>query len=580
MCADSERRSSVYLEKASSLLLSFLSLNDWIGQAFYPDTLLPMIPRFVMFLVAASLAFSAWAQSPERLGTVSFPISCAASQQAGFNRGVALVHDFWYEEAQRQFEQIVKDDPGCAIAHWGVAMSIFHQIWNRPGDATMAQGWAELEKAQSPAARTDREREYIAALSAFYKPGPAVFQERVDTYAAAMDVLHSHYPDDVDATAFYALALLADTAPDDLSLVKQRKALGLVLPLFEKYPDHPGLAHYIIHSADYPALAPQALQAAQRYAVIASSGAHAAHMGGHIFARLGMWPDDIRVNLIAVTAAQKAAETGRGGGFDQLHPDEFLLYAYLQSGQDEEAKSLLEGSDKIFRHLASMPGMVEDGMETMVPGYQTEFPIFYALERRDWKAAASIPPVPGAPADVQLMTVWGHAIAMGHLKDAAGARANLDRYETLMEEVKKGPRAYVLDGAYPQLNTGTIAAWTEYAEGHLETALQLMRQTADLQDKVGQGEVDIPVREMLADMLLDSGRPADALVEYDRDLQLSPNRLNGLYNAGRAAEGAGNVARARKYYSTLLEITENGARSNRPELAYARAFLAAGNLAK
>jgi tetratricopeptide (TPR) repeat protein len=536
-----------------------------------------MIRRSLILLVTIASALSALAQTPERLGIVSFPISCAPSQQAGFNRGVALVHDFWYEEAQRQFEQIIKDDPSCAIAHWGVAMSIFHQIWNRPSDATMAQGWSELQKAQSPAAKTDREREYIAALSAFYKPGPAKFQERIDAYTAAMDALRTHYPDDVDATAFYALALLADTAPDDLSLVKERQALSLIIPLFDKYPEHPGLAHYIIHSADYPSLAPQALHAAQRYAIIAPSGAHAAHMGGHIFARLGMWPEDINVNLIAVAAAQKAADTGRGGGFDQLHPDEFLLYAYLQSGQDDAAKALLASTDAILRHMAAMPGMVEDGMETMVPGYQTEFPIFYALERRDWQAVAATPPVPGAPADVQLMTTWGHAIAMGHLKDAAAARANLDRYEALMEEVKKGPRPWFLEGAFPQIYTGTIAAWTEYAQRHLETALQLMRQTADLQDKVGQGEVDIPVREMLADMLLDSGRPADALVEYDRDLQFSPNRFNGLYNAGLAAEAAGDLPRARKYYTTLLQVTDNGAHTTRPELAHARAFLATGS---
>jgi tetratricopeptide (TPR) repeat protein len=437
----------------------------------------------------------------------------------------------------------------------------------------MAQGWAELQKAQSPPAPTPREREYIAALSAFYKPGPAKFQDRVDAYTAAMDALRTQYPDDIDATAFYALALLADTAPDDLSLAKERNALALIIPLFDKYPDHPGLAHYIIHSADYPSLAPQALHAAQRYAIIAPSGAHAAHMGGHIFARLGMWPDDIRVNLIAVTAAQEAAKSNRGGGFDQLHPDEFLLYAYLQSGQDDAAKALLDETASILHHMASMPAMAEDGMEDMVPGYQTEFPIFYALERGEWQTAASIPPAPGAPAEVQFMTCWGRAIALGHLKDAPAARANLDHYEALMQEVKKGPHAYYLDGAGPQLTTETTLAWTEYALGHSETALQLMRQAADLQDKVGQGEVDIPIREMLADMLLDLGRPADALVEYDRDLQLSPNRFNGVYNAARAAEAAKDLPRARKYYATLLQITDNGAHSTRHELAHAKAFL-------
>lgn len=525
-------------------------------------------------MVALASAFSAFAETGERLGTVAFPISCAPAEQAGFNRGVALVHDFWYEEAQRQFEQILKDDPSCAIAHWGVAMSIFHQIWNHASDATLAKGWAELQMAQSPTAGTDREREYIAALSAFYRPRTATFEERVHAYAVAMDALRTRYPDDVDAQAFYALALLADTPPDDLSLVQQRKALGLLLPLFEKYPDHPGVVHYIIHAADYPSLAPQALPAAQRYGEIAASGAHAAHMGGHIFARLGMWPDDIRVNLLAIAAAKKLVASNRGGGFDQLHPDDFLLYAYLQTGQDDAAKALLDEAGAMLQHMASMPGMVEDGMETMVPGYQTELPMFYALERREWAAAAALPAVAGAPADVQFLTVWGHAIAFGHRKDAAAARANLDRYEALMQEVKKGPRAYGLDGKYPQIYTGTIVAWTEYAQGHLETALQLMRQTADLQDTVGQGEVDIPVREMLADMLLESGRQAEALVEYEIALQLSPNRFNGLYNAGRAAEATGDMPRARKYYLTLLQVTRNGAHTARSEIAHAKGFVA------
>ena len=406
------------------------------------------ILRFIALVALLGSVVSASGETPERLGTVKFPISCAPAQRPAFNRGVALVHDFWYEEAHRQFEQILKEDPSCAIAHWGMAISTFHQIWNRPSEAVMANGWSELQKAQAPAARTQLERDYIAALSIFFKPGPAKFRERVGAYSSAMNAVRNRYPKDVDAAAFYALSVLADTAPDDLSLVKQRKVLGLMLPLFDKYPEHPGVVHYIIHAGDYPALAPQALRAAQRYAEIAPSGAHAAHMGGHIFARLGMWPDDIHVNLLAISAAKNLAETNRGGGFDQLHPDDFLLYAYLQSGQDDSATAVLAEAGVILQHMASMPGMAEDGMETMVPGYQTELPIIYALERRDWSSVAALAPVAGAPADVQLTTVWGHAIAMGHLKDATGARANLERYENLMQEVKKGPRAYGLDGAY------------------------------------------------------------------------------------------------------------------------------------
>lgn len=528
----------------------------------------------VLLVVTFASVVPAFAQKPEQLGSVAFSVSCEAQQQAAFNRGVALVHDFWYEEAQRQFEQILKTDPSCAMAHWGIAMSIFHQIWNRPSQTVMSQGWSELQKAQSPAARTERERDYIAALITFYQPGPAKFQTRVDTYVAAMAALHARYPDDVDASAFYALSLLAETAPDDTSLTNEHKALALLTPLFEKYPDHPGLAHYIIHACDNPSMAPQALHAAERYGVIAPSGAHAAHMGGHIFARLGMWTEDINANLAAVAAAQKAAESNRGGGFDQLHPDDFLLYAYLQSGQDAAARALLDSTSALLQHMAAMPGMAEDGMEAMVPSYSTEFPVFYALERRDWKAAAALQPVAGAPADVQVLTYWAHAIANGHLKNGAAARADLVKYESLMEEVKKGPRAYLAEGTGPQIATGIVRAWTAYAEGDREKALGLMRETADLQDKVGQAEVDIPAREMLGDILFDSNRPKEALLEYERDLQLSPNRFDGLYDAGIAAEAAGDKTKARQYYATLLKVTANGQNTSRPEVAHAKAFLA------
>ena len=323
---------------------------------------------------------------------VSFPVSCVASQHAAINRAVALVRDFWYEESQRQFEQVLKADPACAIAHWGIAMSLYRQIWNRPGEAVMTQGWSELQKAIDP--KTGREKEYISALMIFYKPGPSKYQQRVDLYSAAMRDLHKHYPDGYRRRCFLRALAPGRCRPDDTSLDKEHQALALLTPLFEKYPDHPGLAHYIIHTCDNPSMAQQGLHAAERYGIIASSGAHAVHMGGHIFARLGMWSEDITANLAAVAAAQKAAEGNRGGGFDQLHPDDFLLYAYLQSGQDAPAKALLDNTAVVLKHMAAMPGMAGHGMETMVHAYSTEFPLIYALERRDWKTVAACRPLP------------------------------------------------------------------------------------------------------------------------------------------------------------------------------------------
>ena len=307
------------------------------------------------------------ANAGERLGTVSFSISCSSSVQASFNRGVALLDDFWYEEAQRQFEEVAQADPTCSIAHWGEAMSLYHQIWNRPNEHAMTSGWSELQKAQSPSAKTEREREYIAALSAFYAPGKQDYQPRVDAYSAAMAKLYAHYPDDIDAGAFYALSLLADERPGDTSLSHQRQALALLTPLFPKNPDHPGVAHYIIHACDNPALASQGLAAANRYGIIAPGAAHSAHMPGHIYARLGMWPQDIEANLASVAASERAQKEHLGGPFDQLHAEDFLLYAYLQSGQDARAKAVAEEITPLLAHLESMPDMAANPMADMLP---------------------------------------------------------------------------------------------------------------------------------------------------------------------------------------------------------------------
>src|SRR5580698_1263476 len=288
----------------------------------------------------------------ERLGKVSFAVSCAPSVRAPFSRGVALLHDFWYEEARRQFELIAKNDPSCAMAHWGIAMSVFHQIWERPNEHTVALGWKEMQAAAAHPAKTAREREYIAALSGFYQPDKRDYQPRIEAYAAAMGKLHDHYPHDVDAATFYALSLLAAESPTDTSLAQEHRAMAVLNPLFAAYPDHPGVVYYIIHACDTPSLAPDGLAAAKHYGEIAPSGAHAVHMPGHIFARLGMWQADIDSNTTSV-AASRAAEAHHlaGGTMDQFHSDDFLLYAYLQTGQDAHAKAVIADSAAALTHF-------------------------------------------------------------------------------------------------------------------------------------------------------------------------------------------------------------------------------------
>jgi tetratricopeptide (TPR) repeat protein len=517
--------------------------------------------------------------APERLGTVTFSVSCSAAVRAPFNRGVALLHDFWYEEAQRQFDEIVKADPSCAMAHWGAAMSYFHQIWNRPDKDAVAKGWTEIKKAQSPPAKTARERAYIAALSDFYRPGKQEFQERVQAYSDAMGNLYRQHPNDIDAGAFYALSLLSAAPPNDTSLTAEHKAMAVLTPLFAKHPDNPGLVHYTIHSCDNPAMAADGLAAANHYGQIAPSGAHAAHMPGHIFARLGMWPQDIESNLASVAAAIAAQAKYGSGIMDQPHAYDFLLYAYLQSGQDDRAKWVMDQTSTLLDQLDAMPTMSGHRMVGMVPYYRSKYAVFYALERRDWQSAAALEPPAGSSPVVATLTIWARAIAHGHLRRPEAAQADLARYDALIDEIKKGKDAYMADGTGSKIERSEVLGWVAFAEGRQEDALKNMRAAADLQDKVGQGEVDIPAREMLADILLESHQPQQALTEYEAALKLSPNRFNGLFHAGLAAEAAGDLTKAQQYFAALLKSTGDGAHSKRPEIAHAKEVVSAPQLA-
>jgi len=517
--------------------------------------------------------------SAERLGTLSFSVSCAPAVQARFTRGVALLHDFWYQEARRQFEEIEKADPSCAMAHWGVAMSLFHQIWDRPDDATVAHGWREMRAAQAHPAKTAREREYVAALSGFYQPDRRDYQSRIEGYAAAMAKLYQDYPRDTDAGAFYALSLLAAQPPNEASVTLNQKAMAVLSPLFVQYPDHPGVVHYIIHACDTPSLAPDGLAAAEHYGEIAASAPHAVHMPGHIFARLGMWQEDIDSNVGSVAASQAAEARKQSGAMDQFHSDDFLLYAYLQSGQDAKAKAVLHDSAAAIARFETMSDMGEHYMVGMFPYYRTKLPIFFNLEMRDWSAAAALEAIAAAPPETQTLTFWARTVAAGHLQQPRQARDSLVAYDALIEKIKRGRHAYFADSTGARITRGEMLAWIAFAEGNPRDAVERMQDSADLQDKVGQGEVDIPAREMLADILLELKRPQEALVEYKKALILSPNRFNGLFNAGMAAEAAGDKVQAQAYYATLLKLTGNGSQSARPEFDHVKSAVSAARVA-
>ena len=547
-----------------------------------PRHLIALLFAFgIMPLAAQSAVHDSTGAQPfpgERLGTVSFSVSCSPKVRAPFSRGVALLHDFWYEEAQRQFERIAKSDPDCAMAHWGIAMSEFHQIWDRPDEHTVARAWSQMQAARSPPAKTAREREYIAALSGFFRPDKRGYQSRVEGYAAAMAKLYGDHPHDTDAGAFYALSLLAAEAPDDTSLAREHEAMAVLNPLFAKYPDHPGVVHYIIHACDTPLLARNGLAAARHYGEIAATAPHAVHMPGHIFARLGMWREDIESNVGSVAASKAAQERHQSGAMDQFHSDDFLLYAYLQTGQDARALAVRADLGNALAGFEATGDMGEHYMEGMFPFYRTKLPVFFYLEMRDWKSAAALEPLAAALPETQTMTYWARTVAAGHLRRPQQARADLADYESLMEKVRQGKNAYLADSTGARIRRGEMQGWVAFAEGNSADALKSMRDSADLQDKVGQGEVDIPAREMLGDMLLELGQPREALIEYKRALALSPNRFNGLYHAGMAAEAAGDETQARSYYTALLNSTDSGSHSARPEFEHAKAYAATGRV--
>ena len=503
----------------------------------------------------------------EQLGTVSFPISCAPASQKAFERGVALLHSFGYEEAEEQFAAIAQKDPTCAMAHWGIAMSLFHEIWERPQEASLKRGHEEMEKAQNIGAKTDRERGYISALAVFYSdPASTDYLKRATAYSDAMAKLYQQYPKDLEAGAFYALSLLAAAPPNDTSLTAEKKAVAVLMPLFEQQPDHPGLAHYIIHACDSPQMAPAALAAARRYAEIAPSSAHAVHMPSHIFARLGLWQEDIQANLKSVALTQQSGAMYMHG--HELHALHFLLYAYLQTGQDEAAKRILEQA----KQIVATPPAGDTGMLEYYSFAAAHFPALYDLEMRHWTEAAALEPAQNASPHYQRITYWARTIASAQMGDVASTRTNAQKFDAAEEATRKSKYAYVLDG--PNSMRGEVHAWLAFAEKNNDEALRQMRQVADTQDKVGKQEVDIPAREMLADMLLQLNHPEQALLEYEKSMKIDPNRFNGLAGAAHAAELAHQPAKANSYYAQLLKNCDDGKNSERPELRSAKMVLA------
>jgi tetratricopeptide (TPR) repeat protein len=533
------------------------------------------------------------------VGTVKLRSSCGAPAQAGIERATALLHSFFYEESRRAFEQVAAAEPRCALAHWGVAMTHWHPIWTPPTEEERAAGSAALERARSIGGGTEVERGLIAAMAAYYEeaapPAPAsaadpvgqschgltggaLHAARAQAYEKAMARLHAAHPQDVEVSSFYALALLATHAPTDASLGNPRRATAILEPFYASHPNHPGVMHYLIHGYDYPPTAAQGLRAAKAYAAVAPWVPHVLHMPSHIFTRLGMWPEVIASNLASAEAARQyaARRHPQATSFEELHALDYLVYGYLQRGDDRRAAEVKTATEAVRETWPRADFAAAYAIGAV--------PARYALERRQWAEAAALREPKSASLEAYSFgaahLAFARALGATRAGRAAEAREGMARLEALAARMTDPRQQYFARQAAVQLTA--VKGWLAAAEGRPDAALALLREAAMADDALGKHPVSpgslLPAREMLADFLLERGSAREALHEYEACLKLNPGRLNSLYGAGRAAERAGERERARAHYATLAASVADDA--TRPEIAHARRFLADASTAR
>ncbi len=520
--------------------------------------------RQIVLVLATSGVLSAAARPlPDQLGKVDFPTSCAADAQATIEKGVALLHSFQYKESEQTFTEAAARDPKCAIAHWGKAMALFYQLWEFPDDKKVKEGRRDIEKARKLHVANAREQGFLEAAAIFYqKKSKLTHTERIQAYSDSLERFYAQSSGDVEIGAFYALSLVSLSYVDEPNmLAHQKKAISVLQPLLQKYPDHPGVAHYLIHAADRPELASQGLEAARRYAAIAPDSAHALHMPSHIFVRLGLWQDSIASNVAANASGAHSAEMHLAESHYQTHALDFLSYSYLQSGQEAKAREVIE-------HTGHVVGASEED----IADHRAYLAARSALELHRWKEAAELP-VPAIRREWLDTTYWAHAIGAARGGDVPAAESAVKELMQLVAEREKRARKSGYGVSTEKATDLREAeAWLLFAKGKSEGALQELRAAADHQDKNGGDSVSIPAREMLADMLVELKRPADALAEYKTSLRNAPNRFDSLFGAARAAQASGDPSVAQSFYSKLTEICSPAA--DRPELAEAKTYLA------
>jgi hypothetical protein len=510
----------------------------------------------------------------DQFGSTSFSLSCSKGVMSDFNLAIALLHSFEYTEAEKVFADIIDQDPDCVMAYWGVAMTNFHQLWEPPSPMVLEKGSQLISLARSLVLdKSSRESDYLEAIAAIYDDWKTLsHRTRLLKYEKASENVYKKYPNDDEAAIFYSLALVAAADPTDKSFMNQRKAGSILTAIFENKPNHPGVAHYIIHNYDYPELAQLGLPAARKYASIAAASAHAQHMPSHIFTRLGLWEECILSNLKSVEAAKCYAESsGMKGHWDEeLHGLDYLIYAYLQRADDEKAMELLN-------YLATITEVFPVNFKDAY--CFASMPARYALERKDWALAAALKLAPADfPWDKFLWEKanlhFARSLGNTRTNKIETAKTELRELESIHANLSRAHEIYKAN--LVMIHIKTARAWIALAERNPQQSIQLMTEAADMEDATAKhpvtpGEI-IPARELLGDMYLEMNQPAKALEAYEADLANHANRFNGLYGAGQAEEKIGNTEKAVLYYKQLLAMAKPS-NSNRPQLQAVESFV-------
>src|SRR5437667_1814189 len=513
---------------------------------------------FAAGLITAALASGAIGQQDEKLGKVVFPISCDPTVQAEFDRGVAMLHSYWFLKARRTFEGILQQDPTCAMAHWGVAMDYLgNTLATTPTRAEAQAAWDALEKARAIGAKTQRERDWIETLSAYFRDHDKVaVNARLAAYNAAMEQMAQSYPDDYEVQAFYALTLQASAPKSDLTYANQIKSAALLEKLFEQNPQHPGVTHYLVHAYDFAPLAEKGIASARRYAGIAPAVPHARHMPSHIYSMVGLWEESIASNASALEIQP-----------DYYHASDFTVYAHLQLAQDAKADAVIRKSlataDRGDRPISFANFTAKSAM-----------PARYVLERADWAGAAALPMSPTQYPMADSLIRFTRGVGMARTGDLAGAKEEIEAMKVLRTTLQRADQTYWADRTEEQMLA--ISAWMALKEGERDPAVRFMRAAADSEDgsikHVAMENRLYPFRELLADLLLETGQPAAAMSEFETALKQTPNRFRALWGAARAAESAGDQQKATAYFGKLVDLAKN-ADTERQEIRVAKAYL-------